>query len=211
MTRIRIVDYGVGNLHSVRRAFSSWCDDVELVDDPVGISAASHLVLPGVGAFGTAINEIRDRGMEKPLLKFAASGKPMIGLCVGMQVLATGGLEDGHHDGLGLIPGSVVHLDRDGSSADARTPNIGWREVRPVPGKVGGRLFENHSQDDVYYFAHSYEFVPELEIDVVATTDFDGRKVAAVVNRENVWGLQFHPEKSAETGLRLLKSLVKLE
>ena len=210
MTAIRIVDYGIGNLHSVHRALSAWSDDVELVHDPAGIKTASHLVLPGVGAFGTAINEIRSRELEEPLHEFAASGKPMIGLCVGMQVLATSGLEGGRFVGLDLIPGDVVHLDIDGSSADARVPNMGWREVCPVSGP-GGALFKESSPDDLYYFAHSYEFVPHAARDVVATTNFDGRTVTAAVKRENVWGLQFHPEKSAISGLRLLKSFVELD
>lgn len=206
MNVVRIVDYGIGNLHSVQRAFSTWCDDVAIVQNGADLAHASHVVLPGVGAFGAAMSEVRRRGLKPHLSEFVASGRPVIGLCVGMQILADTGLEDGTHSGLGLVPGTVRSLRE--SHPDATVPNIGWREVSGEPD--GSILFPTSGPTDLFYFAHSYEFVPDDSSHVTATTEFCGRQVVAAVRRENVWGVQFHPEKSAAAGLALLRRFVEM-
>lgn len=206
MSVVRIVDYGIGNLHSVQRAFSTWCDDVAIVQNGADLAHASHLVLPGVGAFGAAMGEVHRRGLEPYLSEFVASGRPVIGLCVGMQILADTGLEDGTHSGLGLVPGTVRSLRE--RHPDAMVPNIGWREVRGEP--CGSGLFPTNGPADLFYFAHSYELVPDDPSHVAATTEFCGRQVVAAVRRDNVWGVQFHPEKSAAAGLALLRRFVEM-
>lgn len=204
MTTVRIVDYGIGNLHSVYRAMSIWSDDVRVVSDCSHIPEASHLVLPGVGAFGTVMEEIRRRGLEGPLHSYAESGRPILGLCVGMQILATDGYENGHHSGLGLVPGSVTSLHDKGDGA--HVPNMGWRDVSS----------ENEGDKSLcitgtYYFAHSFEFRTDESSHVIATTIFGDHTIVAAIRKENVWGFQFHPEKSATFGLRLLSSFLKAQ
>lgn len=207
MTSVRIVDYGIGNLHSVVRAFSSWSGDVRVVSDGPGMHDASHLVLPGVGAFGVAMNEIRRRGLEDHLREFAASGKPVLGLCVGMQILASEGHEDGLHTGLDLVPGKVVGIDSHGTAS--RVPNMGWRDVQFGPSAA--ELLAPGVHTSTFYFAHSFEFKPLQQDDIAGSTEIGGRSVVAVVRNANVWGLQFHPEKSAAAGLDLLKRFLALK
>lgn len=205
MTIVRIVDYGIGNLHSVHRALSTWSDDVATVRIGSDLHEATHLVLPGVGAFGAAMNEVRIRKLEPQLRDFAHSGRPILGLCVGMQILADVGFEDGFHDGLGLIPGRVVSLRE--RSPNAVVPNIGWRDVDESAG--GSGLFTRLHTSDTYYFAHSYELIPNDPSDIAATTGFGGRNVVAAVRRGNIMGLQFHPEKSGRAGLALLRRFLE--
>lgn len=206
--RLRILDYGVGNIHSVTRAFSIFTDDVSVAKDSHDIETATHLVLPGVGAFGTAVDQIRMRGLEESVMDFAKNGHPLLGICVGMQILAETGHEDGKHVGLGLFAGEVQNLANRDLDTSVLIPNMGWRGVTSTHG------VESNDQDLVpgekrsYYFAHSYEFLPANPQDVSAVTDFYNHSIVAAIQKNNIFGVQFHPEKSGIDGLRIMEKFL---
>jgi glutamine amidotransferase len=195
---IAIVDYGMGNLRSVRNALDRVGAESALVDDPASLRAADRVVLPGVGAFPDAIAALRERGLADALRTFAAEGRPLLGICLGMQLLASRSSEFGDHDGLGLIPGSVELL---APGDGLRVPHVGWNdlEVRPA----GADMFATAGDEPTFYFVHSYEFRPSAPEAIAGVTDYGGPVTAAVADGR-VWGVQFHPEKSAEDGLALL-------
>lgn len=201
MPRVCVLDYGSGNVRSVYNLFSSIADDVVVSNDPSVVRDVSHLVLPGVGAFGPSMRKIKDKlpldTVEEAVLD---SGKPFLGVCVGMQVLANVGTEFGEHEGLGWIPGKVRKL----YAADLPLPHNGWNNV--CLRKNSPLLSGLEGQPD-FYFVHSYVFEPEEPDVVVATSDF-GEQFCAVVQRENIFGVQFHPEKSQRAGVRLAQNFL---
>jgi glutamine amidotransferase len=201
---IAIVDYGRGNLFSLSQALSHVGARHEIVDDPRGLEAADALILPGVGAFGDAAEALRNRDMFEPIRRLAAAGRPLLGICVGCQLLMGVGEEFGEHEGLGLLPGRVRRLPAPerSSGKPARIPNIGWRPIR----KRGEPACLRGAYDGgMVYFVHSFAPQPDDPADVAATIEFNGIDVAAAVERGNVAGLQFHPEKSADLGLSILR------
>ncbi len=201
VTHMVIVDYGLGNLRNVQKAFSVVGINAPITANPAEILAADAVVLPGVGAFGDAIANLRRRGLEAPVLKAARSGKPFFGICVGMQLLFDESDEMGAHTGLGLIPGRVARF-RQGLTV----PHMGWNEIEPA-----GRhpLLNGISADSFAYFAHSYLCIPDNPAHTIARTDYDGPFTSAVA-RHNVFGIQFHPEKSQQVGLQILRNFVGL-
>lgn len=199
---IAVLDYGVGNLRSLRNAFDYVGIEVELVIDPSKLETATHVVLPGVGAFGRAMSNLRAAGFVEALRTYVASGRPLLGICLGMQLLASESLEFGRHAGLGFVPGRVVPLE---TSVSFPVPHVGWNGVEakrrhPVLGRA------KRAVD--YYFVHSFYFSVEDDADVVGTTEY-GRSFASVVARENVIGCQFHPEKSQAGGLAILEGFAE--
>lgn len=205
---VTIIDYGIGNLRSIEKAFQAVGAEVVRTDDPDVIAQAEHLVLPGVGAFGACIREIRHREVEEATREVIDRGAPFLGVCVGMQLLFDEGLEHGTHRGLGLLPGQVVHFhkaaERNGTSYDLKVPHMGWNVLHPTRSSplfdglgVGGEPY--------VYFVHSYHAVAENDADILATSDY-GHTFPAVVQRDNVFGVQFHPEKSQYHGLRILEN-----
>lgn len=213
---VAIIDYGSGNLRSCAKAFEHVAGDarVEVTADPRALSRASHIVLPGVGAFADCVRGLQAvPGMIEALGEHALTRKkPFLGICVGMQMLLEEGHEHGVHQGLGWIKGKVVKL-ADGKDQPPTTnhhpplkiPHMGWNELRVAPHK----LLEGIESGAHAYFVHSYHALCANPAHVLATTDYGG-EVAAVIGRENIWGTQFHPEKSQETGLRLLKNFLVL-
>lgn len=196
---IGVIDYGMGNLRSVANAFYENGLDVEIVTEPDRIEDYSHLVLPGVGHFGSAVANIDNGGFRGPLMAMAATGLPILGLCVGMQLLATVGTEGGESAGLGLVPGRVVPIP---PSLEKRVPHVGWNELviqQPHP------VFEGLKQGRDFYFVHSYQFDVGDAADLLGVTDYEV-PVTAVVGRANVVGFQFHPEKSQVNGAKLLEN-----
>ncbi len=198
--RVALVDYGAGNLRSAARALERAGASVVVTDDPATIRSAARIVLPGVGAFAQCITQLRitqlrtRTGIEAALNDAVmARGVPFLGICVGMQLLASQGHEHGVHAGLGWLPGSVFRL----APADPalKVPHMGWNRVEPV---AGASLPAGHA-----YFVHSYAFVPDDPADVQATTDH-GQAIAAIVRRGHITGVQFHPEKSQAYGLAFL-------
>jgi glutamine amidotransferase len=200
MTKIIIIDYGVGNFRNVQKAFQAIGAEAEISDSVEAIRQADALVLPGVGAFGDAIDNLRGRGLDQPVLEAAVAGKPLFGICVGLQLLFEESEEMGRHVGLGLLPGKIVRFP-----AGLTVPHMGWNQIEPVRQHP---LLNRVGPGDFAYFAHSYHAAPAEPTHVVAYTDY-GQKFASIVAKENVWAIQFHPEKSQQVGLQLLRNFVE--
>ena len=197
---IVIVDYGMGNLHSVSKALERMGYESAITSDRETILQADAIILPGVGAFGKAMYELTQRDLAAVIKEAARRNKPVLGICLGMQLLFTSSDEHGYHQGLNLLPGHVVRFE-----GDYRIPHMGWNWLsfkHPHP------LFQGLEEGHVY-FAHSYHVQADNPEDVIATTDYH-QTVAAVVTRGNIYGMQFHPEKSGKLGLKLLERFAKL-
>ena len=207
--RIAIIDYGVGNLRSVQKAFAHGGHDADVTSDPERIRTADKVVLPGVGAFGATVDSLRTSGLEPVALAAAASGRPFLGICVGMQLLFTESEEMGCHRGLNLIPGRVLRFDEQNLGPVARgvkVPQIGWNALhfpRPTP------LFAGISEGAMVYFVHSFYCAPDDPAAVAAETDFIAPYCSAVAH-DNLFGVQFHPEKSGDVGLQILDNFARL-
>ena len=213
MADVTVVDYGRGNLFSVSRALEHCGAEVELTDSPARIKEAKRLVLPGVGAFGDAIDELRRRELIDPLREFAASGRPFLGICVGLQLMFDVSEEFGEHAGLGLIPGRVSPIPRTGANGQPhKTPHIGWSELVLPSGDTSwqGTILDGVEGPVYCYFVHTYTAMPDKESHRLADCRYNGRRIAAAVRRGNLWGCQFHPEKSAATGLHMLRNFLDL-
>lgn len=201
---IAVVDYGMGNLHSVRHALATLGAEVVVTNSPEEIRRAERIVLPGVGAFGECMKNLRQSGVLEVLTEeVRAKRKPFLGICLGMQVLAAVGEELGRFEGLGWIPGTVRRLDVD-TTKGLVVPHVGWNEVRWTQESV---LFRNLRQDATFYFVHSYVMVPEDARVTAGTCDYGGPFTCAVLH-ENVFATQFHPEKSQQNGLTLLENFL---
>ena len=208
---IAIIDYGVGNLRSVQKAFAAGGHRAHVTSDPDVIRNADKVVLPGVGAFGAAVDTLRASGLEDVTLEAAHSGRPFLGICVGMQLLFDESEEMGRHRGLGLVPGRVLRFDERNLGEAARgikVPQIGWNGLR-FDGLRRSPLFAGLADDSTVYFVHSYFCRPDDESAVAARTDFIAPYCSAV-SRGNVHGVQFHPEKSGAVGLRILDNFARL-
>jgi glutamine amidotransferase len=197
---IAVVDYGIGNLHSAHKALVRMGADARLTDDAELIRDAEAVVLPGVGAFGACMAALRDRNLERPVLEAAASGRPFLGICVGMQMLFSGSDESPGVTGLGVIPGTVRWI-----AGDAKKPQMQWNVVDLVD--ADDPLFAGLGQQAWFYFVHSLHGVPVDRGAVTATCDY-GSTVNAAFRVGSVAAVQFHPEKSAESGLALLANFV---
>lgn len=202
MTKIVIVDYGVGNFRNVQKAFEAVSAAAEISDSVAQVEQAEAVVLPGVGAFGDAMRHLRERGLDQPVLAAAQAGKPLFGICVGLQLLFDESEEMGQHQGLGILPGKIVRFpNRPGLAV----PHMGWNQIEPARDHP---LLKQISPGDFAYFAHSYYAVPTNPADIIACTDY-GQPFATVVGRANVCAIQFHPEKSQQVGLQILKNFVE--
>ena len=202
---VAIVDYGVGNLFSLECSLNAIGAQVTVTADPEVLRAADQVLLPGVGAFGDAAQKLRTTGLDKVIKELAANGKPLLGICLGMQLLLEKGYEYGEHEGLGLIKGSVVPMEGV-IPADLKIPHIGWNALkfkRPSP------LFKNIKEGDCVYFVHSF-YGADCEESVIATAEY-GAELTAAVASKNVFGCQFHPEKSGTVGLEILRAFTQLK
>jgi glutamine amidotransferase len=201
---VGLIDYGMGNLRSVLNALDHLGAPAALVDHADRLDGHERLILPGVGAFGDGMAALRERGFAEALPKLAAEGRPLLGICLGMQLLASRSFEHGEHEGLGLIPGDVVRLEPpDG----LRVPHVGWNTVER---RRESALLPEHSDEELtYYFVHSFEYRPRDPDVLTGVADY-GKPVAAVIERDNVLGTQFHPEKSQRDGLALLERFLRL-
>lgn len=195
---ISIVDYGMGNLRSVEKALEKLGFPSRFVTTPAEIASADKLIVPGVGAFGDAMIGLRDRGLIQPIRDYAKSGKPIFGICLGMQIFFDSSEEDPGIEGLGLIPGTVQKF----RSTDRKIPHMGWNNMTI---KNGSRILKGLDADSYVYFVHSYYVVPTDGISTAATTDY-GETFTAAVELNNISGTQFHPEKSQDTGMRILRN-----
>ena len=204
---IAIIDYGVGNLFSLKSSFAAIGAETVVTGDPKVIRSAEKLILPGVGAFGDAAALLRQDSLDKLVCEEAASGKPLLGICLGMQLLFDYSLEYGRHEGLGLIPGSVRPI-AEYVSKDYKIPHIGWNALHFPSGKPISPLFCHISEGDCVYFVHSF-CGAECADSVIASAEY-GTELPAAVARDNVYGVQFHPEKSGSVGLNILRAFCEL-
>ena len=202
MKEVILIDAGTGNLRSVQKALESISANVERTDDPQKVLSGKRIVLPGVGAFGDFMSGMRARGLESVIKDIAARGIPLLGICVGMQALFEVGEEMGEHVGLGLLPGRVARFDE---SLSVKIPHTGWNQLEV---KQDVLLFNQVDAGAYVYFNHSYYCQPQNSSDVIATTDY-GLQYACAVQHKNIFGVQFHPEKSQLVGLQILKNFLE--
>ena len=204
MKDVILIDAGTGNLRSVQKALESIGANVLRTDDPQKVLSGQRVVLPGVGAFGDFMRGLRARGLENVLNEVAKRGVPLLGICVGMQALFDVGEEMGEHKGLGLLQGRVVRF---AESLPVKIPHTGWNQVEV---KSEAPLFDQVDDGAYVYFNHSYYCQAWNSSDVLATTEY-GLNYACAVRRENIFGVQFHPEKSQRVGLQILKNFLEAE
>ncbi len=199
---IAIIDYGVGNLFSLTSSFKAIGEEVIITSDVEIIKKADKLILPGVGAFGDASKKLFESGLSKIVVEEVKKGKPLLGVCLGMQMLFDKSYEYGEYDGLGIISGKVVFIDL---PKKYKIPHIGWNALRF---KKQSPILKYINENDFVYFVHSYHAV-DCENSVIATTDY-GTEITAIVQFGNVYGCQFHPEKSGDVGLKILKAFAEI-
>ena len=202
---IAIIDYGVGNLFSLTSSFKKIGVDVVATADKEVIKSADKLILPGVGAFADAVKKLRDSGLDKVIIDEAKKGKKIMGICLGMQLLFEKSYEYGEHDGLGLLKGKVVPMENR-ILANLKIPHIGWNAL---DFKRDSDIFRYINDGDFVYFVHSF-YADECDDSVIATSEY-GAEITAAVQKENVYGCQFHPEKSGSVGLNILKAFCETE
>ena len=202
---VAIIDYGVGNLFSLKSSFASIGEEAIVSADPEALRAADRLILPGVGAFGDAAAKLRESGLDKVLLEEVAKGKPLMGICLGMQMLFDVSFEYGEHRGLGLVPGEIRPI-AEAIPKELPIPQIGWNALR-IKGE-NHPIFKYINDGDHVYFVHSY-YGANCDESVIADTEY-GAYLTAAVAKGNVCGCQFHPEKSGKVGLAILKAFCEM-
>ncbi len=200
MKKITVIDYGAGNLRSLENAIKYLQVPVEITSDTEVIQSAEKLILPGVGAFAPAMARLREKGIDTLLKDKVNSGTPLLGICLGMQLLFTTSYEQGQWEGLNLIPGTVMKFE-----GVKKIPHMGWNELIEIR---EDNLTLDMPESPFVYFVHSFYCIPEHNDDVLAFCEY-GEKFAAAVHRENIWGMQFHPEKSQNVGLQILKNFAE--
>ncbi|MHA0858348.1 imidazole glycerol phosphate synthase subunit HisH [Paenibacillus sp. CMAA1364] len=199
---IAIVDYGMGNLHSVSKAVERLGYVAIISSDESEILAADGVILPGVGAFGDAMEQLQESSLDETVRKVAASGQPLLGICLGMQLLFSTSEEYGHYQGLGILPGRVVRFE----GGNYKVPHMGWNKLqyKDKTNPLFTGLVEGH-----VYFVHSYHVLPDVLGHLLATTDYE-QPVTAIVGHDSIFGMQFHPEKSGDLGMNLLRNFLKI-
>jgi len=202
---IAIVDYNMGNLASVQNAFAKLGKDTVVESNPEKFKEYDKLILPGVGAFGDAMEHLRERNMINAIKEFAESNKPILGICLGMQLLFESSQEFGENEGLGLIKGHVSAFDISKFSTPLKVPHMGWNRMFTTNHPLFDGLDENH----YLYFVHTFHVTCENENDIIGTTEY-GYKFTSAVAHNNIMGIQPHPEKSHDNGLKILENFIKL-
>ena len=212
MNAVTVVDYGIVNLGNIVRGLEYVGARVFVSDDPERIHRADRLVLPGVGAFAAGMMELSTRNLNVSLLQAAQVGTPLLGICLGMQMLLESSEENGSHSGLGLVPGVVKAIPKKDSDGVRRrkVPHIGWNALQYPPHKSTWEksCLSGIQQGEFFYFVHSYMVVPREPTDILAQCQYDGLPIVAAIARDNITGLQFHPERSGPEGLRILEKFV---
>lgn len=205
--KIIIVDYGLSNLYSISKALERFSDNIRITDEPSVLESADAAVLPGVGSFEEGMKGLERRGLAKSLQNFANSGKPLLGICLGAQLLLKQGYEFGVFEGLNIIDGEVVKFS---DTVDAKIPHIGWNELYAGEVHWSGTILDEIKERATMYFVHSYILRPSRKQDILALSEYGGHEFCSIIRKENVYGCQFHPEKSGEVGLHILKNFVEI-
>ncbi|MBC3888238.1 imidazole glycerol phosphate synthase subunit HisH [Acetobacterium paludosum] len=214
MPKVKIVDYGMGNILSVQRSFEHCGAEVDVVSEAKSILNADYLVLPGVGAFGNAMNELEKLDLIYPIQQFCKKGNPFLGICLGMQMMMDGSEEFGYSKGLGLIPGSVVQIENTTIDNESqKVPHVGWNEILVPHGKDSllwnNSILNGIEENETMYFVHSYTAKPQEQFRL-ADSYYGGRRIAAVIKKDHLYGCQFHPEKSGTSGLKIIRNFIEL-
>tara|TARA_B100001287_G_C22612548_1_gene495858 strand:+ start:500 stop:1135 length:636 start_codon:yes stop_codon:yes gene_type:complete len=211
MKSITVLDYGLGNILSVKRAVEFNSYDCKISSSKEDIKNTSHLIIPGVGDFSNAIDTLNNNFLSEYIINHAKKGLPILGICLGMQLLADVGFEGGKNFGLGLIPGEVRRLpNRDPiSNNQLKIPNIGWRTVKSSLDKENN-LFNQRTNNKEFYHVHSYQFIPQRAESIIGESKFGNIDIVVAIREGNVFGTQFHLEKSGESGLLLLKNFLSI-
>lgn len=213
MKKVVIIDYGIGNVLSVRRAFEHCDAEVIVTADYNLISNAQALVLPGVGAFEDGMKALRKKGIIEAIDRFIITGNPFLGICLGMQMMMDESEEFGIHQGLGIIKGKVKRLSElDTDNHKIRIPYIGWSSIEKCEKEnlSSNNLLKNISNNDKFYFVHSYAVITDKAENCYAYYNCGGHKISAIVKKDNLYGCQFHPEKSGESGLKIIKNFINM-
>jgi glutamine amidotransferase len=211
-SRVVIIDCGIGNLFSVYRALEvCGAKNINISRSPSEILAADHLIVPGVGAFSDGIRGLKERGLDKAICQFAHSGRPLLGICLGMQLFASLSHEFGEHAGLNLIPGEVIEIPYRGIDGELlKTPYIGWSELSfPVSENGNKNALTSMTSEQFVYLVHSFHVIPDDPGNILATYEYGGHEITAAIKKSNVTGFQFHPEKSGQVGLSILADFIK--
>lgn len=213
-TKITLIDYGMCNLLNVARAFEHCGAEVTITEDPAAVLNAEKLVVPGVGAFSACMHELEERGFADAIRRYVDTQRPMLGICVGMQMLFETSEEFGEHAGLGILPGRVRAVPGKTMAGEAqRVPHIGWNHlVHPENGRSwdGTLLRDFAGQNPAVYFVHSYAATPANDMDRLADTVYGGHRLCAAIQRNNLMATQFHPERSGEIGLTITRRFIEL-
>jgi glutamine amidotransferase len=213
-TEVVLVDYGMANLLNVARALSHCGATVKITENPADVERATRLVVPGVGAFQDSIEEVKRRGFVDAIRRYVETGRPFLGICVGMQILFDVSEEFGEHAGLGILPGRVRAVPAETATGEKqRVPHIGWSHLHaPESGRAWDRtlLQPFEGQQPAVYFVHSFAPVPDEDRDRLADCLYGGRRICAAVQRGNIMATQFHPERSGKAGLTLLKHFIEM-
>ena len=209
--KVVVVDYGMGNVRSVLQGIEKVGSKAQLSEIPEDILNADRVVFPGVGAFGDGMEELRKRRLDTAIKDYARTGRPLLGICVAMQLFFDESEEHGIHEGLGLISGNIVRIPEDQTDQKVRKiPHVGWNSLaKRKHNQWNGTLLEGLEDRDSCYFVHSYMAAVSDEADILAECEYEGLIITAAVHRDNITGLQFHPEKSGIVGLQILKNFLR--
>lgn len=215
MIKVTVIDYGAGNILSVKRAFEYCGAEATVTDLPEDVLKAEILVLPGVGAFSDGMQGLGEKNLTGAILEYCKKGKPFLGICLGMQMMMDESEEFGKHKGLGLIPGKVAAIESTTvGGASHKIPHIGWNALKLPDGKDiswwENSVLSGIQENEQVYFVHSFTVFPEDEMFRLTDTYYGGRKISAAVRRDNLYGCQFHPEKSGQKGLKIIRNFLQL-
>ncbi len=209
--KIAILDYGLGNIMSLARAIESLDGDVVISSSQEKINQSDILIIPGVGSFGKAMEELNKRDLLKTIYKFIKSGRTVMGICLGMQILFESSEESKGISGLGILTGEVIKIPTPGLLKKRKIPHIGWSKIysSQEDDEWNNTILRGITKKDYFYFIHSYACKPKEEVNTIAYCNYDDYKICAAVNFENIIGLQFHPENSSNKGIKILENLIQ--
>src|SRR3989338_8836905 len=208
-SKVTILDYGVGNLSSLKKAFRVFDMDADISEDPQALKTADAVVLPGVGSFEAGMRGLKVRGLVEAVKEFAEKNKPMLGICLGAQLLLGQGFEFGIFDGLNIIPGKVVRFPD--LENNEKIPQIGWNAVYSANGQPWQKtILDSLDENFNAYFVHSYILVPDKKENIFGLTKYGGYEFCSAVKKGNIYGCQFHPEKSGATGLKIIENFIDI-